>query len=53
MSDRELAEGAAAFDVPTPGELDGSEPVGDPPPGFATWEEWAADRWRSSISRET
>jgi predicted kinase len=53
ISDRELAEWSAAFDVPTPGELDGSEPVRDPPPGFAMWEEWAADRWRSSISTET
>jgi len=49
ISDRELADWAAAFDVPTPGELDGSEAVGDPPPGFATWQEWAADRWRPSI----
>jgi predicted kinase len=52
MSDRELAGWAAAFDVPTPGELDGSEAVGDPPAGFATWQEWAADRWPSSVRRE-
>jgi predicted kinase len=52
MTDRELAEWAAAFDVPTPGELDGSEPIDDPPPGFATWQEWAADRWRPSTGRQ-
>ena len=36
MSDEELATWAAHFSVPTAGELDGSEPVDDPPPGFAT-----------------
>src|SRR5687768_18097199 len=38
MSDAELTEWAAAIQIPTPGELDGSEPVDDPPAGFATWE---------------
>jgi len=32
MSDEELAEWAATFDIPTPGELDGSEAMGDPGP---------------------
>lgn len=45
MSDEELAAWAAAIDVPTPGELDGSEPIDEPPAGFATWDEWRADRW--------
>jgi predicted kinase len=45
MSDQELAEWAAKIDIPTPGELDGSEPVGDPPAGFATWREWIGHRW--------
>ncbi|MFC4784182.1 AAA family ATPase [Nocardioides sp. MAHUQ-72] len=49
MSDRELTEWAARIDVPTPGELDGSEPVGDPPAGFATWDEWRAHRWPPSV----
>jgi predicted kinase len=49
MSDEELAEWAASIDVPTPGELDGSEPVDDPPAGFATWEEWRKDRWPPSV----
>jgi predicted kinase len=52
MSDRELVDWAASFDVPTPGELDGTEPLDDPPAGFATWQEWAADRWPPSINRE-
>ena len=31
MSDEELAEWAAAIEVPSPGELDGSEAIDDPP----------------------
>jgi predicted kinase len=50
MSDEELAEWAAIISVPTPGELDGSEPVDDPPAGFATWDEWRAHRWPSSTA---
>ena len=50
MSDEELAEWAARIDIPTPGELDGSEPVDDPPDGFSTWDEWRRDRWPSSVS---
>jgi predicted kinase len=50
MSDEELAEWAAGMDVPTPGELDGSEPVDDPPAGFATWDEWRGHRWPPSVS---
>ena len=49
MSDEELTEWAANIDVPSPGELDGSEPLDDPPDGYATWDEWRADRWRQSV----
>jgi predicted kinase len=49
MSDEELAEWAARLEIPTPGELDGSEPVDDPPPGFATWDEWRRHRWPPSV----
>ena len=49
MSDEELGEWAANIDIPTPGELDGSEPVDDPPVGFATWDEWRSDRWPPSV----
>jgi hypothetical protein len=50
MSDEELAGWAASIEVPTPGELDGSEPIDDPPAGFATWEEWRRHRWPPSVS---
>jgi predicted kinase len=50
MTDDELAEWAAIISVPTPGELDGSEPVGDPPAGFATWDDWRGHRWPSSVT---
>jgi predicted kinase len=49
MSDDELATWAATFDVPTPGELDGSEPVGGPPAGHASWHDWRRYRWPSSV----
>jgi predicted kinase len=50
MSDEELAEWAANIEIPTPGELDGSEPIDDPPAGFATWDEWRRHRWPLSVS---
>ncbi|MDG4801326.1 ATP-binding protein [Micromonospora sp. WMMD980] len=49
MSDEELAGWAATIEIPTPGELDGSEPVGDPPAGFATWQQWRDHRWPPSV----
>ena len=49
MSDQELTEWAANIDIPTPGELDGSEPLDDPPDGFPTWDDWSADRWPLSV----
>jgi predicted kinase len=50
MSDQELAGWAAKIDAPTAGELDGSEPIDDPPAGFATWDEWREHRWPPSAS---
>lgn len=50
MSDDELTKWAAAFDVPTRDELDGSGPIDPPPPGFASWDEWRRHRWPPSIS---
>jgi len=50
ISDEELVQWAADIDVPTPGELDGSERVDRPPTGFATWDEWRDHRWPSSVS---
>jgi predicted kinase len=37
ISEPELAEWASKFEIPTSAELDGTEPIGDPPSGFATW----------------
>ena len=50
MSDEDLSTWAAIISVPTPGELDGSEPIDGPPPGFANWDDWRRHRWPSSIS---
>jgi predicted kinase len=50
MSDGELAEWAAKIEIPTRGELDGSEPIGNPPAGFATWDEWRGHRWPPAVS---
>lgn len=50
ISEEELSAFASRFDIPTAAELDGSEPIGDPPNGFATWREWAKHRWPPSVS---
>ncbi len=50
MSDEKLADWADKIDVPTPEELAGSEPIDDPPSGFATWDEWRRFRWPPSVS---
>lgn len=50
MSREELVEWAADFDIPTPGERDGTEPVSDPPDGFTTWNEWRRHRWPPAVS---
>ena len=50
ISDEELAAWSARFERPTPGELDGTEPVGDPPTGFATWSDWLEYRWPPGVA---
>lgn len=50
MPDEDLAAWADIFSVPTPGELDGSEPIDSPPTGFATWDAWRRHRWPRSIT---
>ncbi len=50
MSDEELGHWAAMINLPTPGELDGTEPIDDPPVGFATWDEWRTNRWPPSVA---
>ena len=49
MSDDELAGWAARFTAPTPGEVAGSEPLDDPPAGFASWAQWRAHRWPPAV----
>ncbi|MEV0803931.1 ATP-binding protein [Kribbella sp. NPDC050281] len=49
ISDEELVEWAATMDIPTSGELDGSEPIDEPPAGFSTWDEWRGHRWPPSV----
>lgn len=49
ISDHELAGWAGIFQVPTPGELEGTEAVDDPPNGFASWDGWRHHRWPSSV----
>ena len=49
ISDEELAGWAGIVQIPTPGELDGSEPIDDPPAGFASWDEWRVYRWTPRI----
>lgn len=50
ISDGELDDWAADIEIPTPGELDGTDPIDDPPAGFATWDEWRRHRWPPSVS---
>jgi predicted kinase len=50
MSEEELAAWADKFDVPTPGEIDSTERIDDPPVGCATWDEWRGHRWPPSVS---
>jgi predicted kinase len=50
MSDEELDEWASRIDIPTPGEIDGSEAVDDPPAGFSTWGDWRGHRWPLSVT---
>jgi predicted kinase len=50
MSEEELNEWAVTIDIPTPGELEGGEPIDGPPAGFATWDEWRRHHWPPSIS---
>ena len=51
ISDEELTGWSDVMQVPTPGEVDGTEPIDDPPSGFASWDQWRRDRWPPSIAR--
>lgn len=49
MSEDELAAWTGMFDVPSQGELDGTEPIDLPPTGFASWAEWMQHRWPARV----
>ena len=49
ISNEELDRWAQQFDVPTPGEIDGSEPIEDPPVRFRSWQDWISDRWPPAL----
>lgn len=46
MSEHDLADARALFQEPDAAELSGGE-IGDPPAGWRSWAEWAAERWPS------
>ncbi|MDC0770210.1 AAA family ATPase [Streptomyces sp. HD] len=46
MSEADILHGQAHFEEPDVAELGGRGAAG-PPPGWADWREWAADRWPS------
>ena len=49
ISVQELTEWASIIQVPSLAELDGSEPIDDPPPGCGTSDDWMANRWPFSV----
>jgi len=49
ITDEELRVWAESFEVPTPGELTGNEPIEPPPTGFASWTEWMQHRWPARV----
>jgi hypothetical protein len=49
ISDEALLGWAKVIQIPTPGEVDGSEPIDDPPVGFGSWDEWRGDRWPPTV----
>jgi predicted kinase len=49
ISPEELTEWAAIIEIPTRGELDGTEPVDNPPPHFPTWDAWRTHRWPPTV----
>ncbi|MBC9715783.1 ATP-binding protein [Streptomyces sp. TRM66268-LWL] len=46
ISDADILHGRAHFEEPDTTELDG-QTTDNPPRGWTTWREWAADRWPS------
>ncbi|MCX4546352.1 ATP-binding protein [Streptomyces sp. NBC_01565] len=46
MTEADILQARAHFEEPDTAELHGRA-IDDPPPGWPTWREWAADRWPS------
>ncbi|MDV9191732.1 ATP-binding protein [Streptomyces sp. SR27] len=46
MAEADIPHARALFEEPDASELEGREAVG-PPSGWASWRDWAADRWPS------
>jgi predicted kinase len=50
IADEELVGWVDIMQIPTPGEVDGTEPIDAPPAGFGSWDEWRRDRWPPSVA---
>jgi len=50
ITEAELDQWRSQFEVPDTAELAGDQ-VADPPPGWSSWSEWAAERWPSLSDR--
>lgn len=49
MSENDLATWASTIEIPSPGELHGTDPIDAPPVGFDTWDDWRLQRWPPSV----
>lgn len=49
MTDQEMEAWAGSFEEPSSGEIDGTEPIDPPPPGFPSWAAWMAHRWPTKV----
>lgn len=49
ISAEEIDAWTRAMQVPTPGEIDGTEPIDEPPAGFESWDAWRASRWYAAV----
>ncbi len=50
ISEQELAGWVDIMQIPSPGEVDGSEPIDAPPAGYAAWDEGCWHRWPPSMT---
>lgn len=49
ISADEIHAWATVMQVPTRGEIDGTEPIDEPPAGFGSWDAWRDSRWYAAI----